>query len=232
MPSPPAEPGYKWVWHEDHWDKVAVKSTERKLQNTVPTVAMPKPAFPSVDPKEDPVKAAYKRLEYISNNRNQWGNFSPKALELMDELTPLPELSSSEDGDCGEGIRFPLDELSKLKDPRSAELLVAYQMDSGISGNPPDDALVAMGPAAVPALIARLDDASGDTRLFTPLYLLPQIVAEHRSELGGIVQHIIIPKIEAIAAYEGIGGNADRNRQYALRSLEAILRKTGPFSKR
>ena len=139
------------------------------------------------------VKEAWERLDYISKNRHKWGNFSPRTLELMDELTPLPELGSSEEG-CGEDIIFVLDELSKLRDPRSAELLVSYQMDSGVRGRPPNEALVAMGPAAVPALIARLDDLSGEDLLYDPLHLLPKIMAAHRTELGGIVKYIIIPK--------------------------------------
>lgn len=57
-----------------------------------------------------------------------------------------------------------------------------------------------MGPAAVPALVARLDDLSGETYLISVMNYLSQIIAEHRSELGGIVEHIIILKLEAIAA--------------------------------
>lgn len=177
--------------------------------------------------KDPAVAAAWKRLEEISKNRHQWGNFSPRALELMDELTPLPELGSTEDGDCGEGIILFLDELAKLRDPRSAELLVSYQMDSGISGTPPDEALIAMGPAAVPALVARLHDNPEEKRLFTPFYLLPKIVAAHRSELGGIVEHIIIPKMEAIAASEATeeNGTVWRNKRFASNALEEILQK-------
>ena len=172
------------------------------------------------------VKAAWKRLDDISRNRHKWGNFSPRTLELMDELTPVPSIyDTAEDGDCGEEIIFVLDELAKLRDPRSAELLVNYQMDSGVSGNPPDDALVAMGPASVLALVARLDDISGETSLSTPLDLLPRIVAAHRSELGGIVEHIIIPKIKAVAASEATVFFADGNKQLALNALEAILQK-------
>lgn len=182
-----------------------------------PTVNMPE------NIKDPAVAAAWKRLEEISKNRHQWGNFSPRALELMDELTPLPELGSSEYGDCGEEIILVLDELAKLRDPRSAELLVTYQMDSGINGNPPDEALVAMGPASVPALIARLNEEMIETDLlYEPLELLPRIVVAHRSELGGIVQHIIIPKLEAIAAYEGTDGFAVDNKHFALNALEAL----------
>lgn len=174
------------------------------------------------------VLAAWERLDYISKNRHQWGNFSARALELMAELTPVPNIyDHTEDEGCGGEFIPILDELAKLRDPRSAELLLTYQMDSGVSGPIPHEALRAMGPAAVPVLIARLDYPPGEDSLFDPLDLLPQIVAADRSELGGIVQHIIIPKIEAIAAYEGPGERADANKQLALNALEALLQKPG-----
>ncbi|MDE0484639.1 MAG: hypothetical protein OXI67_18840 [Candidatus Poribacteria bacterium] len=185
-----------------------------------PAVKMPE------NVKDPAVAAAWKRLDDISKNRHQWGNFSPRALELMDELTPVPSIYDTTEGeDCGGEFIPTLDELAKLRDPRSAELLLAYQMDSGVSGNPPHEALRAMGPAAVPALIARLDYPPGEDSLFDPLDLLPQIVAAHRLELDDIVEHIIIPKIKAIAAYEGPGERVESNKQLALNALEAILQK-------
>ncbi|RKU12739.1 hypothetical protein C6501_10690 [Candidatus Poribacteria bacterium] len=185
-----------------------------------PAVQMPE------NVKDPAVVAAWKRLEDISNNRQRWGNFSPRALELMAELTPVPSIYDTTEGeDCGGEFIPTLDELAKLRDPRSAELLLAYQMDSGVSGNPPHEALRVMGPAAVPALIARLDYAPGEDSLFDPLDLLPQIVASHRLELDDIVEHIIIPKIKAIVTYEGPGERVESNKQLALNALEAILQK-------
>ena len=169
-----------------------------------PSVAEPfqpsAPAFSNFtpDPNDDAVKAAYKRLEYIKNNLHEWGNFSERTLELMDEMTPMPEPPKVE-GDGDDTVAL-LEELSALRDPRSAEILIKYQMESGIMGRPVDDALVAMGPASVPVLIDRLDNLSDDSALSVPLDLLVPIVAEHRTALGGIVEHIIIPKLEAIAA--------------------------------
>ncbi len=174
------------------------------------------------------VKAAWERLDYISKNRHQWGNFSHRALELMEELTPTWKLEGIEEHsseDISDDIIGLLEELCALRDPRSAELLVSYQMDSGILGRPPNEALLAMGPAAVPALITRLYNAHKEDSLSTPLKLLPRLVASHRSELGGIVQHIIIPKIEEIADYEGDDGFVADNRGYALNGLEVLLQK-------
>lgn len=225
---PPAEPGFKWVWHENHWDKVPVAQEGEHppdpIEASTPDWTPAQVQVPEGITDPD-VKAAWERLEYISQNRHQWGQFSPRALELMDELTPLPEFGSSVGDDCDTEIIFPLDELSQLRDPRSAELLVSYQIDSGILGTPPNDALIAMGPAAVPALVDRLNDTSGDIPLATPLDLLPQIVAAYRSELGGIVEHIIIPKIEAVAAAPSTDFFAEGNKQLALNALESILQK-------
>jgi len=170
----------------------------------------------------DPVAAAWARLDSISKHRHQWGDFSPRALELMAELTPTWDITSE---GMGEAAIELLEELCELRDPRSAELLVSYQMDSSVNGRPPDEALVAMGPAAVPALVARLDDTAGETFLHI-LDLLPRIVEAHGSELGGIVEHIILPKLEAIAASEGDEGFTLDNRVYARKAI-ALIQKTG-----
>ena len=186
-----------------------------------PSAAVPfQPSVPAFsnftpDPNDDPVTTAYKRLDYIKNNLHEWGNFSPRTLEIMDELTPMREPPKVE-GDGGDTIAW-LKELSALRDPRSAELLIKYQMESGIMGRPVDDALVAMGPASLPGLITRLDDLSGDSHLITPLDLVVQIVGEHRSALGGIVEYIIIPKFEAIAASDTVYQHAASWRLAQLR---------------
>ncbi len=166
------------------------------------------------------VKAAWERLDYISKNRHQWGNFSPRALELMEELTPLPEFGSAEYSDCGEEIIFVLEELAELRDPRSAELLVSYQIDSPIWGRPIDESLAAMGPASVPALIAGLNpERAGEVMLHVPIDLLPQIVEVHRSELDGIVEHIIIPRLVAIASPKNPEDYELSNKMSALEAL-------------
>ena len=183
------------TWHEgphEEADDTLVQPTQPPAPRGTPFANF------SPDPNDDPVAAAHKRLDYIANNLHEWGQFSPKTLELIDDLTPMPEPPKVEgDGDHTVDL---LKELSALRDPRSAEILIKYQMESGIMGRPVDEALVAIGPASVPALIARLDDFSSDSALSIPLELLVPIVAEHRTTLGGIVEHIIIPKLEAIAA--------------------------------
>ena len=198
------------TWHEgphEEADDTLVQPTQPPAPRGIPFANF------TPDPNDDPVATAHKRLDYIANNLHEWGDFSPQTLELMEEMTPVPNIRK---GDVipgeGESEIAYLEELSALRDPRSAETLLAWQMDSGIMGRSIDEALVAMGPAAVPALVARLDDLSGETYLIVPMDLLALIIAEHRSELGGIVEHIIIPKLEAIAASNSPDSNIARHR--------------------
>lgn len=198
-------------WHGDEWHdaphEADASPTAPVAQDTPPAPRQKPFANFSLDPSDDPVAAAYKRLDYIANNLHEWGQFSPRTLELIDEMTPMLPMEGE-----GENIIGYLEELSALRDPRSAEILLKYQLESGVQGQPVDDALVAMGPASVPALVARLDDLSGETFLMIPMELLDPIIAEHRSELGGIVEHIIIPKLAAIAKSNTGYQNAARHR--------------------
>lgn len=175
-------------------------------------------SVPIPDGITDPeVLAAWQRLDYLAKHPFQWGGRpSARAAELMDELTPM--WVSDDPHDHGEELMMTLDLLAAERDPRSAELLVTYQMDSGVVGRPIDEALVAMGPASVPALIARLnpEDAAEDL-LSTPINLLLPIVEQHRAELGSIVDHIILPRLEAIAAGSGYIGNRSRARKALAR---------------
>ena len=162
---------------------------------------------------------AWQRLDYIAKNPFQWGGRpSDRALELMDELTPMWVFDDPHDH--GEELMMMLDMLAEERDPRSAALLLMYQLDSGVSGRPVKDALVAMGPASVPALIARLNpEDAAEAPLSTVIKLLPPIVEQHRSELGGIVDYILIPRLEAIARGTGYIGNISRARK-ALERLK------------
>ncbi len=186
------------TWHEGAHEEV----DDTPVQPTQPPAPRGTPfANFKPDPNDDPVSAAYKRLDYIANNLNEWGAFSPETLEIIDELTPVPVISVEAEG--YREIEF-LEALCELRDPRSAEILVRYQVYSPVNGVLPDETLVALGPAAVPALVAELEEKPArEAMLHTPITLLPRIVAEHRSALGGIVEHIIIPKLQAIATLEG-----------------------------
>lgn len=172
------------------------------------------------------VLAAWQRLDYIAKNPFEWGGHrSDRALELMDELTPMWVIDDPHDH--GEELMMTLDMLAEERDPRSAELLVMYLLDSGVSGRPVKDVLIAMGPASVPALIARLNPAeSKEVALAVIIRLLPPIVEQHREALGGIVDYIILPRLEAIAALEDPPGNTFvvYNRSGARKAL-ALLKK-------
>ena len=201
-PPPPGETADGGHWHSDEWhaDPHETEPAVPAVVNTAPAVPRGEPfANFTPDPNEDPIAAAYRRLDYIANNLHEWGNFSPRTLQLIDELTPI---RVEVEGEGGLEIEL-LTELCELRDPRSAETLVSYQVDSAVNGWLPNQTLVAMGPASVPALVARLDETPDKALLYTPIRLLPRIVAEHRLELGGIVEHIIIPKLQRLVMFEG-----------------------------
>ncbi|MYI94658.1 hypothetical protein F4083_10125, partial [Candidatus Poribacteria bacterium] len=136
---------------------------------------------------------AWERLDYIANNIWEWGGkASPRALEIMAEL-PDPQKVAENVDHCGEKEIELLDELSNLHDPRSVEFLVSYQLDSGIMGKPISEALVAMGPASLPSLIARLNEIDGKRPIYPVPQLLVRISETYQEEIGRIVQYIILP---------------------------------------
>ena len=207
---PPAEPGFKWVWHHNHWDKVSVSQENDEgghppdtvhspdpVKRRVPEGAVTKPEFPVVDPNEDAVKAAYKRLEYIKNNPYAWGGVhSERATELIAELMPPPELI---DHTHGELIIEQLGELCLQNDPRIAEVLIAHLCyDGGTAGRPMLDALEEIGPPAVPYILPYVRDNS--VRTAFAVEVLGSIGVRYRDDLGDILDYIIIPKLETIAA--------------------------------
>ena len=169
-----------------------------------------------IPPEEpaDPVTAAWARLEYISRNLQEWGEFAPEAAELMAQLTPTWAMSSEGEGE--EAIEL-LDRLTRFQDPRSPEILVNYLL-SGVSGKRMTEAFVAIGPPSVPLLIPLLDtnaDLAG--RLIAPR-VLSVIGSEYRQELGGAVEYIILPKLEKLAT-------SDSNplvRQYASDAIARL----------
>ena len=218
-PPPPGETAESGHWHGDEWHadphethQLPAPVAPLPVPEDVPGVSAPLVQIP--DGITDPdVLAAWQRLDYIAKNPFDWGGrASDRALELMDALTPM--WVSDDPHDHGEELMIMLDMLAEERDPRSAALLLMYQLDSGVSGRPVKDALVAMAPASVPALIARLNpEDAAEAPLSTIIKLLPPIVEQHRSELGGIVDYILIPRLEVIAAGPGYIGNISRARK-------------------
>ena len=185
-------------FHEDGTFHVGEHADEPKVKYTAPPGAVLKPDFPPIDPKDDPVKAAYKRLEYIKNNPYAWGGVhSERATELMAELMPPPELI---DHDHGDQVTELIDELCEQGDPRAAEVLIANMCDGDIVGTPMIDALVEIGPPAVPYILPYVRENFVMTGIAVDV--LGLIGARYRDDLVGIVQHIIIPKLKVIDADE------------------------------
>ena len=96
-----------------------------------------------------------------------------------------------------------LDKLARLRDPRAIETLVVNMCEGPGISRPVIEALVAMGPPVVPYLIPYLDEAfksDGFLGMATAADILSQIRTQHRANLGGIVEHIILPKLERLLA--------------------------------
>lgn len=168
---------------------------EPKVQYTAPKGAVLKPKFPEVDPKADPVKEAYKRLEYIKNNPYAWGGVhSERATELIDELMPP---SVPIDHAHGDAVIELIEELCEQGDPRGAEALIAIICEGGTLGPSMTDALEEIGPPAVPYILPYVREKY--TMTAVAIEVLGRISYRYRDDLGGIVDHIIIPKLKVIA---------------------------------
>lgn len=226
-PPPPGETHESGHWHGDQWHAEPHETEAPVVSSPVSdTAAVPAASVKIPEGITDPdVLEAWQRLDFIAKNPFQWGGRpSERALELMDDLTPMWVFDDPHDH--GEELMMTLDMLSEERDPRSAALLLMYQLDSPVSGRPVDDALVAMGPASVPALIARLNpEDSADVFMGAIIRdVVVPIVEQHRSELGGIVDYIILPRLEAIAALEDLPGSTFivSNRFRASDALERL----------
>ena len=123
---------------------------------------------------------------------------SERATELIAQLMPPPVLHDHADSD---NVSALMDELIAQGDPRAAEVLIVNRCEGGIGGTFVFDALVEIGPPAVPYVLPYL--LHEDHKLVgAPAHILGRIAADYRSDLGGIVEHIIIPRLKVIAADE------------------------------
>jgi hypothetical protein len=140
--------------------------------------------------EDDPVVAAQKHLKWIADNPTKWGQISPEATELIQQLTPTRR-------GAGEEILDTIAELVKLRDPRSPSIFVDYYY-AGVWGEAIEQALIEIGPPSVPALLPLLDDSSivGRARAAK---VLSVIATEYRQDLGGIVEFILLPELEKLA---------------------------------
>ena len=170
---------------------------------------------PEPDELADPVAVAWARLEYISQNPQEWGEFSPEAAELMAQLAPTRHMRT--EGDMEETIVL-LDELGELQDPRSAEIFVNYLRESELWGRSMEEALIAIGPSSVPLLIPLLDDKDRFLRRKRATKLLGIIGSEYQPELGGAVEYILLPKLEQMATSDP----HPRVRQFANEAVSKL----------
>ncbi len=150
------------------------------------------------------VKAAWERVEYIANNIWEWGGVpSAENEELIKQLMPPPDGFSGPTGhsDAEETINL-LGWLDR-NDPRSIVVMATYLCEGRVGGRGPKNALVKMGVPAVPYLVPYMLDMELKPVLRSrALEVLCQIAEKHREDLGGIVDHIIIPRLEAILSEE------------------------------
>ncbi len=162
---------------------------------------------------DDPIAKAWAKLDDIADNRFAWGGTAdPRTPGLIQQLMPPPDMIEGEAH--AEEIYSLLDPLADLRDPRSIETLIAYQCGGNIMSGNVERALIAMGPPVVPYLIPYLDDMGegeedpspqfpdnlGSRGMSVAANVLSHIGAQHRAELDGIVEYILLPKLEALQA--------------------------------
>ena len=213
-PPPPGETAESGHWHGDEWH-----ATPHETQETLPAKptspvetyrfpppdAVTKPVFPEEDPNASAVENAYKRLEYIKNNPYAWGGVhSERATELIAALMPLRALVDHNDGD---ELGALMHELTQQGDPRAAVVFAGLLSPTYVGFTANSDVLVEIGPPIVPYILPYLfrEDTMGSDWIVVKegvFESLSRISVAHRADLGGITDHIILPKIAAIAAKE------------------------------
>lgn len=168
----------------------------------------------STEQPADPVAAAWARLEYISQNPQEWGEFSPEATELMAQLTPTWVFNEADGEGPAENAFKLLEKLVSFQDPRSAEVIANYINEGfGLSV----ETVAPIGPPLVPELIPLLDANTRFAGRLISVILLGILGEKHRHELGGAVEHIILPKLERMVT-------ADPSPVVQKRAREAIAR--------
>ncbi|MYG06053.1 hypothetical protein F4167_05440 [Candidatus Poribacteria bacterium] len=224
---PPGETAESGHWHGDEWHdephETHAPPAAPAVSGSVPPGAVTTPDFPPVDANDDPVAAAYKRLDYISKNPYAWGGVhSERATELIAELMPARLAADHSEGD--ERILL-ISELTQQNDPRAAEALIALMIDGGVGAVFMEDALEAIGPPAVPYILPYLEKGVAEGGYIGPavFYSLGRIGVLFRDDLGGIVDHIIIPKLAVIAADE----DAEFYKYPAQRRANEVLTQLG-----
>ena len=224
LPTPPPEPA-------DEQQAVAdelIPSDDWQPSTGRPHEAVKPEGLDELD-ADDPVAKAWAKLDYIADNPFAWGgNADPRTPGLIAQLTPPPvSLGDYEGGpdDNSEELIMLLEELARLRDPRSIETFIAYQCESPIGGAPIREALVAMGPPTVPHLIPYLDEALeaktyASQGLLSSLGILTGIGHRRWADLDGVTEHIILPRLEQMLAEGFLSPYGEREVQWAIDALK------------
>ena len=217
-------------WHGDEWhaDDTHLAQDDWQPSTGRPHEAVKPEGLADADP-EDPVAKAWAKLDYIADNPFAWGgNADPRTPWLIAQLTPPPVSFGDYEGgpdDNSEELIVLLEELARLRDPRSIEVFVAYDCESPLSGAPVVEALVAMGPPTVPHLIPYLDRALeaktyASQGLLSSLRILRKIGHRRWADLDGVTEHIILPKLEQMLAEGFLSPGGERDVQWAIAALK------------
>jgi len=211
-------------WHGDEWhaDDTHLAQDDWQPSTGRPHEAVKPEGLDALD-ADDPVAKAWAKLDELADNPFAWGgNADPRTPGLIAQLMPPPEYLVDEAH--GEQVGGLLDELAYLRDPRSIETLTVYECGDNIGSAPVREALVAMGPSTVPYLIPSLDEAlkakEDSMGLYVAADVLSQIGAQHRADLDGIIEHIILPKFEQLLANESLSPYGEREVQWAIAALK------------
>lgn len=212
LPTPPPEPTDELI-PSIAWQPSASKPHEAVKPEGLETLDA-----------DDPVAKAWAKLDYIADNPFAWGgNADPRTAALVQQLMPPPEYLVDEAH--GEQVGDLLDELAYLRDPRSIETLTAYECGDNMGSAPVREALVAMGPSTVPYLIPYLDEAlkakEDSMGLYVAADVFSQIGAQHRADLNGIIEHIILPKFAQLLANESLSPYGKERVKEAIAHLKS-----------
>lgn len=167
---------------------------------------------------------AWERLDYIANNIWEWGGVpSDRAVELIGMLMPAPDglFSGPTAHRDGEEAINMLAELAWIGDPRAAEVIAIYNCEGIIGGLSIRRMLIEMGVPAVPYLLPyMLDETHMPALRSRSIAALGPIAEKHRKDLEGVVEHIIIPRLEAILSVEEPDYDEGKEARAALARLK------------
>ena len=231
-PAPPADEQPGGHWHDGEWhaDDAHDNGTGGELipsvdwqPNTRPHEAGKPQGLDELD-AEDPVAKAWAKLDYIADNPFAWGgNADPRTVGLVQQLMPPPDVIADE-GHADE-LTDLLYDLAILRDPRSIEAMLAYEVNL-MGYRIVNKTLVAMGPPVVPYLIPYLDEALkarenyGYKHVDYTIEFLFQICTQHRAELDGVVEYIVLPKFKQLLAEGFLDDYHERRVKEAIATLK------------